>query len=264
MKGKSNFMKEGSSSTTGSSTASSPTTEVPYRIIRPQLRHGPGVYETICLANDLDPEGGEHGATQVSWIFGGSDWPQLLQRYGAGQFIAVTEIDGQEKVIGVAIALRTAYPPSAPPKSWLDSIGDLSLAGHDPAGRWLYGAEKAVHPDFQGRGIGTALYETQFRLARQLGLHGIYAGGMLKGYRNYRDTMSLREYAGRVMRGELFDPTVSVQMKRGFRPRSLIENYSWDHEASHAGLLIVWEPARRSDRPAMPVRAGTALQPWRS
>jgi GNAT superfamily N-acetyltransferase len=235
----------------------------PYRIIQPEIRHGEGVYETICLANDLDPAGGEHGATQVSWIFGRGGWPQLLERCGAGQFIAVTEIDGQEKVIGVAIALRTAYPPSAQPKSWLEAIGDLSLAGHEPGGKWLYGAEKAVHPDFQGQGVGTALYEVQFRLARRQGLRGIYAGGMLKGYRNYRDTMSIREYAGRVMRGELFDPTVSVQMRRGFRPRSLIENYSWDHEASHAGLLIVWEPQRRSDRPAAATQAGRSVQhPW--
>lgn len=249
-------MKEGDSS--GTSITGSLTSEQPYRIIRPQPRHGEGVYETICLANDLDPAGGEHGEDQATWIFGRNGWSKLLERHGDGQFIAVTEVDGQEKIIGVALALRTSHRPSAPPQSWLEAIGSLGLTGHNPHGRWLYGAEKAVHPEYQGRGIGTALYETQFRLVRRLGLRGIYAGGMLKGYSDHRDEMSIREYAGRVLRGELFDPTVSVQMKRGFRPLSLIENYSWDHEASHAGMLIVWDNPRRSDRPAeQSVRRGT-------
>ena len=43
------------------------------------------------------------------------------------------------------------------------------------------------------------------------------------------------------MRGEVFDPTVSMQMRRGFSPRSVIENYAWDAQADHTGMLIVWE-----------------------
>lgn len=254
-------MKAGDS--TGSRAGSdSPGSEQPYRIIRPQLRHGEGVYETICLANDLDPAGGEYEEDQATWIFGRSGWPELLERWAAGQFVAVADVDGEEKVVGVALALRTAHLPSAPPQGWLEAIGSLGLEAHDPTGKWLYGAEKAVHPDFQGRGIGTALYEMQFRLARRLGLQGIYAGGMLKGYRNHRTEMSIREYAGRVLRGELFDPTVSVQMRRGFRPLTLIENYSWDHEASHAGMLIVWDnPGRKGRRPGRKNQERSAAHP---
>lgn len=233
-------------------------TDRTYRIIQPRAEHGEGVYETICLANDLDPHGGPHSETQASWIFGGTGWQGALDRFGHGQFVAVTDVGGRERVIGVAIAMRTSYPPSAQPKGWLEAIGDLSLANHEPGGRWLYGIEKAVHPDFQGRGIGTALYEAQFKLAKRLGLRGIYAGGMLKGYKHYKDKMTVREYAGKVMRGEIFDPTVSVQMKRGFKPRAIIENYAWDHEAQHTGLLIVWETPQRHDRPRLRPSAGVA------
>jgi len=183
----------------------------------------------------------------------------MLRRFPEGQFVAVADVNGEERVVGVAIAMRTDYAPSAPPRRWHDMIGDLGLCAHDPKGRWLYGVEKAVHPDFQGRGVGSALYKAQFELVRRLGLKGMYAGGMLKGYERFRDRMSVREYAGKVMRGELFDPTVSVQMKRGFRPRSVIENYAWDADADHTGVLIVWEPPRansRGERPARYERAG--------
>lgn len=198
------------------------------------------MYETICLANGFDPHG-----PLVPGVFGLAGWHTLLERFGEGQFVAVTGEGDAEQVVGVALALRTNYPPSAPPKSWREMIGDLSLAEHEPRGAWLYGVEKAVRPECQGQGIGTALYEAQFKLVRRLGLRGIYAGGMLKGYVRYHGKMSIREYAGKVMRGELFDPTVSVQMKRGFKPRALIENYAWDHDAQHTGVLIVWEPPRQ-------------------
>jgi GNAT superfamily N-acetyltransferase len=224
-----------------------------YQIIHPQYEHGPGIYEVICRANAFDPSG------FVPGVFGvGDEWARAVTRFPNGQFIAVTKIDGQMKVVGVALSIRTDYPPSAKPLSWREMIGDLSLKNHDPKGRWLYGVEKAVHPEYQGRGIGSALYKAQFGLIKRLHLRGMYAGGMLKGYKHYKHRMSIQEYAGKVMRGEIFDPTVSVQMKKGFKARSIIENYSWDHEASHTGMLIVYEAKRRqaaeADKPAASVR----------
>lgn len=211
-----------------------------YRITEAKPHHGEGIYEIICLANGFDPK------TYIPGVFGLKEWQDLLSRFAEGQFVATVEENGKEKVIGVALAMRTNYKPSEKPLSWRDMIGDLSLKNHDPKGRWLYGVEKAVHPDYQGLGIGSELYKAQFKLIYKLRLKGMYAGGMLKGYRNYRKQMSIREYAGKVMRGELFDPTVSVQMRKGFKPRTLIENYVWDHEADHTGMLIVWETPKRN------------------
>ena len=212
-----------------------------YRIINPSQEHGAGVHEVVCLANDF-PVG-------TQGCIGTPELTEQIKRFPAGQFIAVTTVAGQEKVIGVAAAMRTDYPPSARPLNWREMIGTMGLVNHAPEGKWLYGVEKAVHPDYQGMGVGSALYKAQFALAKKLNLKGIYAGGMLKGFKNFKHEMSLREYAGKVMRGELFDPTVSVQMRKGFAPRTLIENYSWDHEAEHAGMLIVWENAARYERP---------------
>ena len=213
-----------------------------YRIVNPSRCHGDGVHEVVCLANDF-PVG-------TQGCIGSKELAEQVRRFPEGQFVAVANVDGREKVIGVAVAMRTDYAPSARPLSWREMIGDLNIVNHAPEGVWLYGVEKAVHPDYQGMGVGSALYKAQFDLAQGLNLKGIYAGGMLKGYKNFKHEMSLREYAGKVMRGELFDPTVSVQMRKGFTPRTLIENYSWDHQAEHAGMLIVWETPARLERPA--------------
>lgn len=219
------------------------------RIVPAKPEHGPGVYRVICLANGFDPQ------KAISGVFGLGDWQTALARFPDGQFVALNA-DGE--VLGVALALRTSYAPKRPPKSWREMIGDLSLSKHEPKGRWLYGTEKAVLPSHQGRGIGRLLYEAQFELAKRLNLRGIYAGGMLKGYRAHKDHMSLREYASKVIKGDLFDPTISVQIRRGFKPRSLIENYVWDHQCEHTGLLIVWENPdyRRVLRPALPEKLG--------
>ena len=225
----------------GQSTFIKGSTATPqYRIIEAKAHHGRGIYEVICQANGFDPQ------QDIPGVFGLSLWQEVLARFTEGQFVAVVGEKEKEKVIGVALSMRTNYKPSEKPLSWRDMIGDLGLKHHDKKGRWLYGVEKAVHPDYQGLGIGSALYKVQFRLIQKLNLKGMYAGGMLKGYQHFRKKMSIREYAGKVMRGEIFDPTVSVQMRKGFRARTIIENYSWDHEADHTGMLIVYEMPKRS------------------
>ena len=204
-------------------------------LCRAELEHGRSVYEVICKANDFNP------LETIPGVFGKAEWQTLLTKFAPGQFVALADVNGAQQVVGVAISMRTSYLPSEPPKSWRDMIGDLSLSQHDPNGRWLYGVEKAVHPNFQGMGIGSALYRAQFELVDSFSLDGMYAGGMLKGYKNYKDVMSIRSYGAKVVSGEIFDPTVSIQLRKGFKALSLIENYVWDHEAQHTGMLIVYE-----------------------
>lgn len=204
-----------------------------YRVVQAVPEHGQSIHEVACLAHGF-PIGSRACASA-------DNISQILERFPGGQFVVVTDTLEGERVIGMALAMRTSYLPSACPLSWMEMVGDQNLARHNPKGQWLYGVDKAVHPDYQGRGVGSAFYKSQFALVERLGLAGMYAGGMLKGYAPYREHMSVREYAGRVIHGEIFDPTVSVQMKRGFKPYSVIENYAWDPQAEHTGMLIVWE-----------------------
>lgn len=162
--------------------------------------------------------------------------------------MAVVGDGPNERVVGAAALMRTADPPHARPKAWLDMIGGLALRRHDPKGRWLYGVEMAVDPEVQGCGVGSALYRSRLELVHALGLDGMYAGGMLKGYRRYRDRLSPREYAERVRRGEISDPTVTMQIHRGFRAAGIIEEYEDDPEAGNCAMLIVWRPEAGSGR----------------
>jgi len=154
-----------------------------------------------------------------------------------GQFIALA--DGQPA--GMASTMRVKKSPDEPKASWHDSIGGLYLDKFDPNGEWLYGVEVAVKPQFRRRGIGTALYEARFALVRKLGLKGWYAGGMLMGYHRYQDEMTPLEYGNKVIAGDLTDPTVTMQMNRGFRAVKVIENYLVEEPAGDAAVLLIYD-----------------------
>ena len=161
-----------------------------------------------------------------------------IGRFPEGQFAAI--LDGK-RVVGMASTMRTARPPGDKALAWMDAIGDLKISAHVADGEWLYGVEMAVRPSYQRRGIGTRLYRARFRLVKALNLRGWYAVGMLMGYERYADIMDVVSYGKKVMSRELVDPTVTMQMNRGFRTDAVVTDYLDEPAAGDAGVLIVWE-----------------------
>jgi len=207
-----------------------------FRIVRTTDRHADSVARVIRRAHDVADDELCLSCPTPAMV------RRQIRRFPEGQFVAVRGHGDDERVLGVAMLMRTDRPPSAKPKPWLRMIGGLGLRNHVPDGRWLYGVEIAVDPDAQGQGVGSALYRRRLELVRELGLEGMYAGGMLKGYRRFRSRMSPREYAERVRSGEIEDPTVTMQLRRGFRAAGVIEDYVDDEEAGNCAMLIVWRP----------------------
>lgn len=171
---------------------------------------------------------------------------QHIKQFPEGQFIA---LDG-EKPIAMAVTIRTTTPPQKATLRWKEAIGGLECANHNPRGEWLYGCEFAVDPSYQKRGIGTMMYQFRFELVKRLNLRGFYAVGMLMGYKNYRDKMTVKEYGSKVMAGEIYDPTVSMQMRRGFKAVRLVENYLAEPDAGGGGVLIVWHNPEYREKPS--------------
>lgn len=214
-----------------------------------------GIRDAIARANGFRLDAG------TRWLSPESISEQL-RRFPEGQFVAVVKEAGGERVVGAATTMRTRRGPHEEPLRWMEMIGSYGLANHDPKGNWLYGVEIAVHPDYQRRGVASALYRVRLELVEKLGLDGWYAGGMLMGYHRFRDSLSQREYYRKVLAGELEDPTVTMQMHRGLEARGFIENYCDTPRAGNAAVLLVWRPNGngRLRSKSQPERAGAASQ----
>jgi GNAT superfamily N-acetyltransferase len=157
-----------------------------------------------------------------------------------GQFVA---IDGSGNIVGMAASLIIHWDDYEFDATWRDFTNDGTFTNHDPVnGRTLYGAEVMVDPERQGMGIGSLLYAARIDLARRLKLRRIRAAARLRGYHRFADRFSADEYAARVVRGEIKDPTLSFQIKHGFKVLGVVSGYL-RHDAESLGhaAVIEWQ-----------------------
>jgi GNAT superfamily N-acetyltransferase len=156
-----------------------------------------------------------------------------------GQFAVLNEAG--DDVIACSSDFRTTVDFAHFEHRYLDAVAGNLLSNHNPQGDWLYGADIGVVPAYRRRGVSRLLYEARRELVRRLNLKGHVAGGMLSGYGAYKDRMPVEAYADKVTRGELFDPTVSVQLRQGFRVHGIIHDYLDDPACDNKAAFIVWE-----------------------
>ncbi len=163
-----------------------------------------------------------------------------LRVFPEGQFVAVDPADAT--ILGMSASLIVFWDDYDINTTWRDFTSTGMFTNHNPdRGRTLYGAEVMVRPSVQGRGVGSALYAEREKLVRRLGLLRIRAGARLRGYHRYADTMSSEAYTDAVARGEIFDPTLSFQLRRGFQILTVISNYLRnDPESLGHAAVIEW------------------------
>jgi len=157
-----------------------------------------------------------------------------------GQFVAVRVRSG--RVVGMAASLIVLWDDYGMNTSWRDFTDRGMFTNHDPErGRTLYAAEVMVHPGYQRAGIGTRIYQARRELCMRLGLRRIRAGSRLRGYHLHADRMSAEEYARRVAARELRDPTLSFQLRHGFRVLAVVPGYLHnDPESLGYAAVIEW------------------------
>jgi GNAT superfamily N-acetyltransferase len=163
-----------------------------------------------------------------------------LRVFPEGQFVAVHESTG--RIVGMAASLIVWWNDYDMTTNWRDFTDAGMFTNHNrEKGRTLYGAEVMVDPTLQGSGIGKQLYEARRELTVRLGLLRIRAGARLRGYHQYAAAMSPEEYVIGVVRGEIGDPTLSFQLKRGFEVIAVVSNYlRHDPESLGYAAVIEW------------------------
>ena len=137
-----------------------------------------------------------------------------LTVFPTGQLVL---LDGN-KVIGMTSSIR--YHLSLEDHTFLDVSDNLWFNTHEPEGEWLYGMDMGVHPDYRGQGLARQFYRARQELCRELGLKGQIIVGMPNGYGQYAQEMSLEAYFAQLVAHNIYDPTVSTQMRMGGRTPS--------------------------------------------
>ena len=163
-----------------------------------------------------------------------------LDVFREGQFVAVNTDTGN--IVGMAASLIVLWDDYDIHTSWRDFTAAGTFENHDPAdGRTLYGAEVMTHPSTQGTGVGSALYRARSDLVTRLQLLRIRAGARLRGYHHHANVMEAGDYVERVVQGVLHDPTLSFQLKRGFRVLDVAPAYLRnDPESLGHAAVIEW------------------------
>lgn len=160
-----------------------------------------------------------------------------IRIFPEGQLCVLNEDD---RVVACSTDFRTKVDFDHFEHRYIDAVDGNWLGKHDPEGDWLYGADIGVHPEFRRQGIAKMLYAARHDLVRELNLRGHVAGGMLSGFHRYKDRMPVEKYVEKVVAGEVFDPTLSVQLKRGFHVHGIIQNYVDDPICDNRAAFIVW------------------------
>ncbi len=170
--------------------------------------------------------------------------------FAEGQLVAAhPETD---EVVGYAASLIVWWDDYGMNHTW-DEVTDRGwFRTHDPEhGRTLYGADIMVDPRARGMGVGKQIYAARRELCRRLGMRRIRAGSRLRGYSQYADVLTPTEYVKQVINRQIGDPTLSFQLKQGFRVIGVVEKYLSDDEESRGHAAVIeWlnhQLAQRAD-----------------
>lgn len=163
-----------------------------------------------------------------------------LEVFPEGQFVAVEKETA--KVIGMAASLIVLWDDYDIRENWEDFTANGMFTNHNAEnGRTLYGAEVMVLPKARRLGIGKKLYAARRELVEKMNLLRIRAGARLRNYHRFADKMPAEEYVAKIIKGEIKDPTLSFQIKQGFRILAVVDDYlEHDRESLGKAAIIEW------------------------
>lgn len=166
---------------------------------------------------------------------------QHYMRFKEGQICIEYMNDGT--LVGSAVTMRIQRARARRRHTYASITGGQTLSTHEPEGNAIYGVDICVSPHFRGKGLAHALYDRRFQLMRELGLRHFLAGARIPGFSAWQTKTKgdVEKYVEKVAAGDLYDPTLSLQLKIGFRVVSLLPRYMRDPDAGDNAVLIEFE-----------------------
>ncbi len=163
-----------------------------------------------------------------------------LEVFPEGQLVAVDE--KTEKIVGMSASLIVLWDDYEIRETWEDFTDKGLFTNHDPEnGRTLYGAEVMVSAHERRKGIGKKIYKARRKIVEDLELLRIRAGARLINYHKYADRFSAAEYVAQILKGEIDDPTLTFQLRQGFRVIAVVSGYlENDRESLGKAAIIEW------------------------
>ena len=172
------------------------------------------------------------------YIYTERQYEMQFAAFPQGQFVALSG----KKIIGYATCMIVSIDDDF----WYD-VDELTGAGtfstHNQDGDTLYGADIAVHPGYQRRGIAMLLYKRRQSILKRYNLRRMIAYGRLPGYKNYAGKMTAEQYVEKVKRGELRDPALNTHLKAGFQVKKVQLDITVDRSSlNYSTFLIMPNP----------------------
>ena len=147
----------------------------------------------------------------------------------------VIEID--RNIVGSASSMRSNFPEND--HTYLEITDNLWITNtHVHDGDWMYGIDIGVLPEYRGMGFSRELYLARQEIGKSLGLKGQLIAGMTIGYGRVKDRMTIEEYCYALEIKKFTDPTITPQMKAGFRWIRPLYNHINDPQAGFACVLM--------------------------
>lgn len=169
--------------------------------------------------------------------YNAKDLTELATVFPEGTVVA---LDG-ERIVGMGSGVFVTLDLDNMPPTEYDVLYDADgTNNHTMDGLYYYGSDMAVHPDYRRRGIGRALYEQRKAVIRRYNRKGFVAAAVLPGYEHHQDTLNIQSYVDKVVAGELFDATLSMQLRNGFQVHQVIHDFYIYPRSNNWSALIYW------------------------
>jgi ribosomal protein S18 acetylase RimI-like enzyme len=154
--------------------------------------------------------------------------------------------NGNGQLAGLSTSMIISWDERSPTFTWESVTDNGTIASHKQDGNALYVVSVGVHPEYQGKGIGSSLLDGQKSLAKLLGLDFIILGSRIPHYHKYGDRMKASEYVFSMRDdGQPLDPEIRFYQRNGFSVHRVVENYMTDDSESLNYGVIMFHPMKK-------------------